>query len=73
MTSPTFAVSPLRLRIFSSEPAAGAGSSRVVFSDSITTMLSLAEMTSPSFFSHWPISTSVIDSPTDGTLSSICM
>src|SRR5258705_1694671 len=71
MTSPTFAFSPFFLRTRVTVPAAGAGSSTVTLSVSMTT-------TAPSFSTAWPsgtspspICTSVMDSPTDGTFSSI--
>ena len=73
ITSPTRALSPARLSIRPITPAAGAGSSRVALSDSRVTSGSPAATASPGCFSHWPISTSVTDSPTAGTLSSTAM
>src|SRR5690349_4476297 len=52
-------------------PAAGAGKSTVTLSVSILTMISSRETCCPSDFSQSPICTSVIDSPTGGTFSSI--
>src|ERR1043166_3349143 len=71
MTSPTRAVWPLDLRIFASVPGAGAGNSTVAFSDSMVTTFSSRATGSPSDLSHSPIWTSVMDSPTLGTLSSM--
>src|SRR5690606_31981876 len=51
-------------------PEIGAGSSTVTLSVSIMTTASSWATVSPSPFSHSPICTSVIDSPTAGTLSS---
>ena len=73
ITSPTLAMSPFFFKIFVMVPAAGAGSSMVAFSDSMLTMFSSLATESPSFFNHPPISTSVIDSPTSGTFSSVAI
>src|SRR5579884_2028148 len=54
-------------------PAAGAGSSTVAFSDSSRTTFSSRWTVAPSGLSQSPISTSVMDSPTAGTLSSIAI
>ena len=70
MMSPTAAFSPLRLSIWVIVPVVGAGSSTVTFSVSMTTTGSSWATVSPGFLSQSPISTSVIDSPTDGTTSS---
>src|SRR2546430_7118901 len=73
MTSPTAAFSPLCLSIWVMVPAAGAGSSTVAFSVSITTTGSSWSTDSPGFLSQSPISTSLIDSPTEGTTNSTAM
>jgi hypothetical protein len=54
-------------------PAAGAGNSTVALSLSISTSDSSTTTASPSRFFQAPIITSVIDSPTSGTLSSMAM
>ena len=73
ITSPTTAFSPLAFSTLMIVPDAGAGSSTVALSLSISTIDSSAATTSPSCFFHTPIITSVIDSPTSGTFSSIAM
>src|SRR5580658_334038 len=73
MTSPTSAFSPLRLTMRLKVPEAGAGNSTVAFSDSSATTFSSLLTRSPSALSHWPISISVIDSPTEGTFNSTAM
>ena len=70
MTSPTAAFSPLRFKVWVIVPVAGAGSSTVTFSVSITTTGSSSWTGSPGFLSQSPISTSLIDSPTEGTTNS---
>ena len=59
--------------IFESVPATGAGRSTVALSLSISTTGSSFSTRSPTLLCHLPIWTSVIDSPTSGTLSSIGM
>ena len=54
-------------------PDVGAGSSTVALSLSISTIESSAATASPSCFFHVPTITSVIDSPTSGTFSSMGM
>src|SRR6185369_7195062 len=71
MTSPTFATSPFCLRTWLSVPDSGAANSTVAFSLSKVTNGSSFRTGWPADFSNAPISTSVIDSPTSGTFSSI--
>jgi hypothetical protein len=73
ITSPTSAFSPLPLSTFVIVPARGAGNSTVALSLSISTIESSIATTSPSRFFQVPIMTSVIDSPTSGTFSSMAM
>src|SRR5262249_12738530 len=73
ITSPTFTIAPLALRILVSVPAVGAGNSTVAFSDSMVTTFSSLATASPSALSHWPICTSVMDSPRAGIFSSVGM
>jgi hypothetical protein len=56
-----------------STPADGAGNSTVALAESSITTVSSAATLSPSFLSHSPISTSLMDSPTRGTFSSIAI
>src|SRR3569832_2304555 len=51
-------------------PFTGAGSSTVTLSVSSITTMSSCLTASPTLFSHSPISTSVTDSPTEGTFNS---
>src|SRR5712671_2307985 len=73
ISSPIFTTSPFFLSSFSMVPETGAGSSSVALSDSISTTASSRSTESPSALSQAPIWTSVIDSPTSGTLSSTAM
>ena len=67
ITSPTTANSSCCLRIPCRIPDAGAGICTDAFSVSISTRSSPDLTQSPSDFSHWPIWTSLMDSPTVGT------
>jgi hypothetical protein len=58
----------MRLKV----PETGAGNSTVAFSDSSATMFSSLLTASPSALSHWPISISVMDSPTEGNFQFNC-
>jgi len=71
MTSPTLAMSPFCFKSLPMAPAAGDGSSTVAFSLSSVTTGSSFLTVSPDFLSQPPISTSVMDSPISGTLSSM--
>src|SRR5690625_3571487 len=71
--SPISALSPSAFSSFTTVPEAGAGISSVALSVSISTTGSSRRTVSPSFFSHVPMNTSAIDSPTDGTLTSIAI
>ncbi len=73
ITSPMATVSPVFLITFRSTPAAGAGSDTVAFSLSTSTSGSSTWTGSPSFLSQAPRVASVMDSPSDGTLSWIDM
>src|SRR6201988_2094844 len=70
MTSPTAAFSPLLFNIVMIVPDAGEGSLTVALSVASTTTGSSWRTSSPGFLSHVPISTSVTDSPTEGTTNS---
>ena len=73
MTSPTVAHSPSDLRTSVTVPETGAGSSTVALSVSSTTTGWSRLTRSPALTSHWPIWTSVMDSPTSGMMSSMDM
>src|SRR6185295_3408925 len=73
ISSPIFTTSPFFFSSFSIVPETGAGSSSVALSDSISTTASSRSTRSPSPLSHEPICTSLIDSPTSGTLNSTAM
>src|SRR5688500_6878286 len=68
--APTPTVSPSLTAIFSSRPAAGAGTSIVTLSVSSSTSGSSRATASPYFLNHWPTVASVTDSPRVGTLIS---
>ena len=69
ITSPIAKVSPSSA-LMCSLPAASAFNSNVALSDSSSQMTSSISTCSPSFLNHCAIVTSVIDSPTVGTLIS---
>src|SRR6056297_3806190 len=71
MTSPTSAVSPSSLSTSCRTPASEAGTSSVALSVSTSTRGSSFSTRSPGCFSQAPMNTSLIDSPTEGTLTSV--
>src|SRR6056297_671848 len=71
MTSPTSAVSPSDLSTTCRTPASEAGTSSVALSVSTSTSGSSFSTRSPGCFSQAPMNTSLIDSPTEGTLTSV--
>src|SRR5580704_14084166 len=71
-TAPIFTVSPAWRKILS-RPSSGAGSSKVLFSESMTATFSSFFTASPSDLSHSAIWTSVMDSPTLGMVNSMDM
>src|SRR5262249_26818853 len=73
ITSPTVATCPRSFMTCEMMPLTGAGNSTVALSVSISTTVSSFSARSPGCLSHAPICTSVIDSPTWGTLSSIAI
>ena len=68
MTVPIGTTAPCGFTIFNT-PACGAVSSNVALSDSSSAITSSIFTASPSFFSQLAMVTSVIDSPTVGTLT----
>jgi hypothetical protein len=73
MTSPTATVAPDCFRTRVMTPADGAGTATVAFSLSTSTTGSSTPTASPSFFSQAPMVACVMDSPSDGTRSSMGM
>src|SRR4051812_7887717 len=71
MTSPTAACSPFFFNTWVTTPFTGAGNSTVTLSVSIMTTGSSCLTGWPASLSQSPTSTSVIDSPTAGTRSSM--
>src|SRR5690606_23983189 len=66
-------MAPLSTRTLDRMPATGAGNSTVALSVSMTARLASRSTRSPTFLSHCTICTSVMDSPTWGTISSTAM
>ena len=70
ITSPILTVAPTANRCSCSTPADGAGSATDTLSVSRSTTGSSAATASPTFFNHFPITASEIDSPSLGTTKS---